>query len=77
MITRKSCEKIYVMTPFNQPESSGKHSRKLIVMRQKAIAWMMYDADLKKKMLLKKKKEDPKVKRLQSWQYKKPLAVAG
>ena len=38
---------------------------------------MMYDEDLKKKILLKKKKEQPKVKKMQSWQYKKPLAVAG
>ena len=62
---------------FNEQEISDKHSRKLVVMRKKAIAWMMYDEDLKKKILLKKKKEQPKVKRMDTWQYKKPLAVAG
>ena len=66
-----------MITTINEFDISRKHSRKLIVMRKKAIAWMMYDEDLKKKILLKKKKEQPKVKKMQSWQYKKPLAVAG
>jgi hypothetical protein len=66
-----------MITTFNGFETSGKHSRKLIVMRKKAIAWLMYDEDLKKKILLKKKKEQPKVRKIDSWQYKKPLAVAG
>ena len=66
-----------MITTINEFDTSRKHSRKLIVMRKKAIAWMMYDDDLKKKILLKKKKEQPKVKRMDSWQYKKPLAVAG
>ena len=65
------------MTAFNESDTSRKHSRQLIVMRKKAIAWLMYDEDLKKKILLKKKKEQPKVKRMNSWQYNKTLAVAG
>ena len=66
-----------MITTSNELDISRKHSRKLIVMRKKAIAWLMYDEDLKKKILLKKKKEQPKVKKMDSWQYKKPLAVAG
>ena len=54
-----------------------KHSMKLILMRKKAIAWMMYDADLKKKMLIKKKKSQAKVKRMEKWRLEKPMAVAG
>ena len=67
-----------MITLLNEQEVSTRHSRKLIVMRKKAIAWMMYDADLKKKMLLKKKMTvQPKVRKMESWQYNKPLAVAG
>ena len=66
-----------MITTFNEFDISRKHSRKLVVMRKQAIAWLMYDEDLKKKILLKKKKEQPKVKRMDSWQHKKPLAVAG
>ena len=66
-----------MITTIHEFDISRKHSRRLIAMRQKAIAWMMYDEDLKKKILLKKKKEQPKVKKMESWQYKKPQAVAG
>jgi hypothetical protein len=57
--------------------SSARMSRKLLLMRKQAISWMMYDEDLKKKMLLKKKQEQAKVKKINTWEYKKPLAVAG
>ena len=61
----------------NESHLDARHSMKLVLMRKQAIAWMMYDEDLKKKMLSKKKKSQAKVRTMESWRYKNPMSIAG